>query len=66
MPHVHIDSSGVGEKPPIARRLIMPSMVQIEHTPPLDLKEMVTNLMRKPRWGMVWSILVDQESIFSL
>jgi hypothetical protein len=41
-------------------------MVQIQHAAPLDLEQMITNLLRKPRWGMVRSILVDQESIFSL
>ena len=66
MPHVQIDSSGIGKESSIAGRLIMPAMVQIQHTSPLDLEQMVTNLMGKPCRRMVRSVLMDQEPVFSL
>ena len=39
---------GVGQKPAIARRLIMTAVVQIENTPPLDMEDMIANAMGKP------------------
>src|SRR6185312_10089858 len=66
MPHIKVDTPRIGEESPIAGRLIMPAMVQIQHTSPLDLEEMVTDLMGKPCRRMVRPILVDQESVFSL
>ena len=42
----------------------MASMVQVEHTAPLNMEQMVTNLMRKPCRGMVRVVLMDKESVF--
>jgi hypothetical protein len=38
--------------------------MQIENAAPLDVKEMVSNLVGKPGGGMVRLVLVDQESVF--
>jgi hypothetical protein len=64
MPHVEVHTSGVGEKSSIAGRFIMSPVVQIEHTAPLDVKEMVANLVGKPGGGMIRLVLVHQESVF--
>lgn len=42
----------------------MSSMVEVEHTPPLNMEEVVADLVGKPGRRMVWPILVDQEPIF--
>jgi hypothetical protein len=64
MSHVEIHTPGVGEKSPVARRFIVSSVMQIENATPLDVKEMVSNLVGKPGGGMVRLVLVDQESVF--
>jgi hypothetical protein len=64
MSHVEIHTPGVGEKSSVARRFIVSSVMQIENATPLDVKEMVSNLVGKPGWGMVRLVLVDQESVF--
>jgi hypothetical protein len=38
MTHIKIDSSGVGEKSSIARGLIMPTVMQVQHASPLNLE----------------------------
>ena len=64
MSHVEIDAPGIGEKSSVARRFIMSSMVQIENATPLDMKEMVSNLVGKPGGGMIRLVLIHQESVF--
>jgi hypothetical protein len=64
MSHVEIHTPGVGEKSSVARRFIVSSVMQIENATPLDVKEMVSNLVGKPGRGMVRLVLVDQESVF--
>jgi hypothetical protein len=66
MPHVEVHASGVGEKSPVARRFIVAPVMQIEDAAPLDVKEMVSNLMGEPGRGMVWTVLIHQESVFGL
>jgi hypothetical protein len=48
MSHVKIDSAGIREKASIPRRFIVPSVVEIEHPTPLNMEEMVANLVGKP------------------
>lgn len=64
MSHVKVHAPGVGEKSSIARRFIMSSVVQIENASPLNVKEMVSNLVGKPGGGMVRPVLIHQESVF--
>ena len=64
MSHVEVHAPGVGEKSSVARRFIVPTMVQIKHAAPLNVKEMVANLVGKPGGGMVGLVLIHQESVF--
>jgi hypothetical protein len=64
MSHVEVHAPGVGEKSSVARRFIVSSVMQIEHASPLDMKEMVSNLVGKPGRGMVRLVLIYQESVF--
>ena len=64
MSHVEIHTPGVGEKSSVARGFIVSSVMQIENATPLDVKEMVSNPVGKPGWGMVRLVLVNQESVF--
>jgi hypothetical protein len=64
MSHVEVHAPGVGEKSSVARRFIVSSVVQIKHAAPLNVKEMVTNLVGKPGGGMVRLVLIHQESVF--
>ena len=65
MSHVEVHAPGVGEKSSVARRFIMPPMVQIENATPLDVKKIVSNLVGKPGGGMIGLVLIHQESVFS-
>ena len=42
----------------------MSTVVQIKDAAPLDVKEMVSNLVGKPGRGMIGLILIHQESVF--
>jgi hypothetical protein len=64
MSHVEVHAPGVGEKSSIARRFIVSPVMQIENASPLDVKKMVSDLVAKPGRGMVWAILIHQESVF--
>ena len=64
MSHVEIHAPGIGEKSSVAWRLIMSPVVQIEDAAPLDVKEVVSNLVGKPGRGMIGLILIHQESVF--
>jgi hypothetical protein len=64
MSHVEVHAPGVGEKSSVARRFIVSSVVQIKHAAPLDMKEMVSNLVGKPGRGMVGLVLIHQEPVF--
>ena len=64
MSHIEVHAPGIGEKSSVARRFIVSSVVQIEHTSTLDMKEMVSNLVSKPGGGMIRLVLIDQESVF--
>lgn len=66
MPHVQIDSSGIGEKSSIAGRLVMPPMVEVEDASSLNMEQLVTESMGEPDRRMVRMIFVNQESVFSL
>jgi hypothetical protein len=48
MTHVKINTTGVREESPVARGLIVASMVQIEHTSVLNMKEVISNSVCKP------------------
>jgi len=64
MPHIDVDTARIGQKPPVARRLVMTTMVKIEDSPPLDMKNVVANTLRHPGRRMVGPILVHQEAVF--
>ncbi len=64
MSHIEVHTPGVGEKSSIARRFIMSPVMQIENAAPLDVEEMVSNLVGKPGRGMVGPVLIHQESVF--
>ena len=64
MSHVEVHAPGVGEKSSVARRFIVSSVVQIENASPLNVKEMVSNLVGKPGGGMIRPVLIHQESVF--
>ena len=64
MSHVEVHAPGVGQKSSVAGWFIVPSMVQIEHAAPLNVKEMVSNLVGKPGGGMIRPVLIHQESVF--
>jgi hypothetical protein len=64
MSHVEVHAPGVGEKPSVARGFIVSSVVQIENASPLDVKEMVSDLVGKPGRGMIRQVLIHQESVF--
>ena len=64
MSHIEVHAPGVREKSSIAWRFIVAPVVQIEHTAPLDVEEMVANLVGKPSRGMIGLVLIHQESVF--
>ena len=64
MPHVEVHTPGVGEKSSVAWRLIVPPVMQIEDAAPLNVKEMVSNLVGKPGRRMIGPVLIHQESVF--
>jgi hypothetical protein len=64
MAHVQIHAPGVGEKSSVARGFIVTPVVQIEDASPLNVKEMVSDLVGEPRRGMIGPLLIDQESVF--
>jgi hypothetical protein len=64
MSHIEVHAPGVREKSSIARRFVVSPVMQIEDTSPLDVKEMVSNLMCKPGRGMIGPLLIHQESVF--
>jgi hypothetical protein len=64
MPHVEVHAPGVGEKSSVAGRFIVSPVVQVEHTAPLNVKEMVSNFVGEPGRGMVRPVLIHQEPVF--
>ena len=66
MPHVEIHPTGIGEKTAVAGWLIMASVMEVQHTPLLDMEDVVTNPVRQPGWGMFGAVLIDQQPIFRL
>ena len=64
MPHVEVHAPGVGEKSSVAGGFIVTPVVQIENASPLNMKEMVSNLVGKPGRGMIGPLLIHQESVF--
>ena len=64
MPHIDVDTARIGQKPPVARRLVMTTMVKIEDSSPFDMKNVVANTLRHPGGRMVGTILVHQEAVF--
>ncbi len=44
----------------------MAAMVEIQHSSTLNLEQMISDLMGKPGWGTIRSILVDQEPVLGL
>jgi hypothetical protein len=64
MSHIEVHAPGVGEKSSVAGRFIVPPVVQIEDASPLNVKEMVSNLVGKPDRGMIRPLLIHQESVF--
>src|SRR5688572_20828031 len=63
MAHVQINPSGIAQESPIPRRLVMPAVMEIEHTLPLNPEHMVADLMREPGRRMVRAVLMDEESV---
>ena len=66
MPHVEIHPTGIGEKTAVAGWLIMASVMEVQHTPLLDMEDVVTKPVRQPGWGMFGAVLIDQQPIFRL
>lgn len=64
MAHIEIHTPGVGEKSSVAGRFIMAPMVQIQDATPLNVKEMVANLVGEPGGRMVRLVFIHQESVF--
>jgi hypothetical protein len=64
MAHVQIHTPGVRQKSSVAGRFIVPSMVQIEDASPLNVKEMVSDLVGEPGGGMVGPLLIHQKPVF--
>lgn len=64
MPHIEVDTARIGQKSPVARRLVMTTMVKIEDSSPFDMKNVVANTLRHPGGRMVGTILVHQEAVF--
>jgi hypothetical protein len=58
MPHVHIDPSGVGQKTPIARRLIVATVMKVEHASSLNMEQMIPNLLSEPSRRRIGAIFV--------
>jgi hypothetical protein len=48
MPHVEINPSGIRQETAVPRRLIVPAMMQIQHALPLNVEDMITDLVREP------------------
>ena len=44
----------------------MASVMEVQHTPLLDMEDVVTNPVRQPGWGMFGAVLIDQQPIFRL
>jgi hypothetical protein len=58
MSHIEVHAPGVREKSSIARRFIVSPVVQIEDASTLDVKEMVSDFVRKPGGGMIGPLLI--------
>ena len=65
MAHVQIDAACVGEKSSVAGWLIMPAMVQIKDTAPLNVEHLIANAMGEPGGGMFRPVLIDQQAVLS-
>ena len=63
MPHVEIHSAGIREKAPVPRRLVVPAMMQVQYASMLSVKNVVADLVGKPRRRMIGPILIDEESV---
>jgi hypothetical protein len=48
MPHVEINPSGIRQEPAVPRRFVVPAMMQIQHALPLNVEDMITDLVREP------------------
>src|SRR5689334_1008219 len=66
MPHVQIDSSGVHQKAAVAGRLVVTTMMQIQYTVTLSMKDMVADLVGKRGGRVVGAILMHDETVFGL
>ena len=63
MSHVQIDTTGIGQKTAVTGRLVVSPVMDIENTALLNVKEVVSNLMRKPGGRMFGLFLIDQEPV---
>jgi hypothetical protein len=48
MPHVEINPSAIRQETAVPRRLVVPAMMQIQHALPLNVENMITDLVREP------------------
>jgi len=64
MAHIDVDAPGIRQKPPVAWRLIMPTMMEIKDTAASGMKNVIPDALRHPGRRMVRPILIDQETIF--
>src|SRR5215471_2157413 len=48
MPHVEIDTTRIRQEPAVAGRFVMSPMMQVKHALPLDMKQIIADLVREP------------------
>lgn len=66
MPHIQIHPTRIGDKPAVARRLVVSAMMHVQDALPSDMEQMVSNLVREPRGRMIRTVLMDQEAVLGL
>jgi hypothetical protein len=57
--HVEVDPAGVSQKSAVSRRLIVASMVKIQHPTALDMEDVIAKFVRKPGGRMIRPLLLD-------
>ena len=64
MTHVQVDPPGVRQESPVARRLVVAPVMQIQHAALLSVEDVVANAVRDPRRGVLGAVLMDQKTVF--
>ena len=63
VPHVEIDSAGIGEKSAVAGRFIMPAMMTVQDPSSLHMKDVIAQLMRHGGRRVFRMILIDEQPV---